>query len=416
MIKGMARTRRHMARAFATGISLAMLACAMPAAAQGPPPASVRVDAARLEIVQERRLVTGELRAVHRARVATEEPGLVMDMPVQAGQRVRKGDLLAQLDSKRLEIELARLASEGQAATAARDERQTDLDWRLRDLENLQALSKGGASNPKELYDAESQVAIARTRIAAADFAIAVIQGNIELMRKRVEDMRITAPFDGMIVVKLIEQGEWLAEGDAAVEMVSTQEIEAWLDVPQQFSDAIIDKSPTVAVNIEATGASIDASNLWPVPNVDSRARTFPLIVRLDNEAGALAPGMSVTAWVPTGDFAEQLTIHKDALLRGPTGTYVYVARSTGPDAPAIATPVDVQVLFALDDRFVARTMGLNAGDQLIVEGNERLFPTAPVIPLPQQDAHSATTSGSGPPGAAGAGGEIAPTAGSGNQ
>ena len=369
------------------------------ASAQAPPPTAVRVDAARMDTVQERRLVTGELRAVQRAHVATEEPGRIVEIPVEAGQKVRKGDLLARLDDKRLEIELSRLTAEDQAASAARDERQADLEWRERDLQTLQDLSKGGASNPKELYDAQSQVNIARAKVKTAEFAIAVIKGNLELMRKRVADMRIVAPFDGVIVIKLVEEGEWLSEGDAAVELVSTARVEAWLDVPQQFADAILGKQPTVAVNIEATGQSQDSANLRAVPNMDTKARTFPVVVRLDNSAGQLAPGMSVTAWVPTGEQAQQMTIHKDALMRGPTGAFVYVARGSGPDAPAQAMPMDVQMMFGLADRVVVKAPGLAAGDLLVVEGNERLFPTAPVIPLPRDAEPAPAEVRSGGPG-----------------
>src|SRR5262245_37061981 len=89
--------------------AIAAIVAASTAFAQGPPPATVRVDAAQKQSVQDQRLVTGELRAVQRARVAAEEPGRVTEIPVQAGQHVKKGDLLAQLDGKRLEIELTRL-------------------------------------------------------------------------------------------------------------------------------------------------------------------------------------------------------------------------------------------------------------------------------------------------------------------
>lgn len=381
-----------------TGIAVLLTSLAsVPALAQAPPPAAVRVDAARMDTVQEQRLITGELRAVRRARVATEEPGLVREIPVQAGSRVKAGDILAQLDSRRIEIELTRLTAEEEAASSVRDEREADLQWRLRDLENLQALSKGGASNPKELYDAESQVSIARAKVKSAEFAMAVIKGNMDLMKQRLADTRIIAPFDGVVVSKLVEQGEWMAEGDAVVEMLATSTIEVWLDVPQQFADAILGKQPTVTVNIDATGARIETSDLRAVPSVDSKARTFPLVVRLDNPDGLLAPGMSVTAWVPTGDQAERLTIHKDAVLRGPTGAFAYAARTTDPKAPASAMPVDVQVLFSVNDRFVIQSQALAAGDMVIVEGNERLFPTAPVIPQPM-DAGAKTAEADGKP------------------
>lgn len=355
-------------------------------AAQGLPPTAVRVDAVRLEKVQDQRLVTGELRAVRRAKVATEESGVVLEVPIEEGHAVKKGDVLARLDNKRLEIELRQIEADEEVAKSGLEERRADAQWRELDLENYRGLAKGGASNPKELYDAESQARIAKAKQSAAERLVQSIHAKADLLRKRIADTTITAPFDGIVVSKMTEQGQWLNAGDAAVEVISTGAIDAWLDVPQQFAGPIMGKTPTVNVMIEATHAVLETSQLRTVPQVDLKARSFAVIARLANADNALAPGMSVTAWIPTGDMAERLTVHKDALLRSDFGAFVYVARNTAPNAPAIATPADVQVLFALSDRFVVKSSTLAASDLVIVEGNERLFPSAPVLPMPAEE------------------------------
>jgi len=106
-------------------------------------------------------------------------------------------------------------------------------------------------------------------------------------------------------------------------------------------------------------------------------------VVRLENAEGHLAPGMSVSAYVPTGDQADRLTISRDAIMRNATGAFVYVSRQTDPKAPPAAMPADVQVLFNAGERVAVQSPMLQAGDLLVVEGNERLFPTAPIIPQP---------------------------------
>lgn len=362
---------------------LAIVACLAPrpAAAQGPPPAPVRVDPARLEKVQDQRMVTGELRPVRKARVATQEPGLVLEITVEEGQIVKKGDPLARLDRKRLEIELQNIQAQEQVARASVDEQQAQLSWRQRDLETYRSAAQRQASNPKELSDAEAQAAIAAAKLAAAQQQIIAIRAQADLVAKRLADTLIIAPFDGVVVVKHVEQGEWVAEGAAVIDLISTGPIDAWLDVPQQYAAAIIGKQPTVSINVEATGEVLASQHVRSIPQVDSKARSFAMIVRLDNPNAALAAGMSITGWVPTGQAAEQLTISKDALLRNDVGAYVYVARSGAPGAPSSATPANVQILFALKDRFVVKSQSIAPGDLIIVEGNERLFPMAPVIP-----------------------------------
>jgi RND family efflux transporter MFP subunit len=369
--------------------------CVECAVGQGLPPTAVHVDAVTLEQVQERRLVTGELKAARRARVATEEAGLVMEVRVTEGQTVKQGDVLAQLDRKRLEIELQQVEAEEQVAAAGLEERRAEMHWHELDLENYRDLTKGGASNRKELYDAESQVRIARAKLAAAESLIDSIRARAALLNKRIADTTIRAPVDGAVVAKNTEVGQRLDTGDVALELVATGAIDAWLDVPQQLIGAVVGKSPLITVNIDATAESIDTSDTRAVRQVDRKSRSFAVVARLENPRGWLAPGMSVTAWVPTGDKTAQLTIHKNAILRNDVGAFVYVARGTGsgsqgPNSPsnanggsAIAMPVQVLPLFAINDRFVVKAANLAAGDLLIVEGNERLFPMAPVMPVP---------------------------------
>jgi multidrug efflux pump subunit AcrA (membrane-fusion protein) len=95
---------------------------------------------------------------------------------------------------------------------------------------------------------------------------------------------------------------------------------------------------------------------------------------------------MSVTAYIPTGRAVEQLTVHKDAVMRNAAGAYLYVARGGGAEesagGPAVAAPVQVDVKFPVGDRVVVTAAGLQAGDLVVIEGNERLFPMMPITPL----------------------------------
>ena len=97
--------------------------------AQGMPPSPVRVDEARLESVQEMRRVTGNLRAVARSRVATLEEGRVISYPITEGQLVKKGAVLAKLDSRRLELALLQIESEKHVARPSSRNVTPMLNW-----------------------------------------------------------------------------------------------------------------------------------------------------------------------------------------------------------------------------------------------------------------------------------------------
>ncbi len=357
----------------------------VPSPAQGPPPAAVRVDAVRMETVQEHRMVVGEMRALRRSRVATQEPGLVVELPVVEGARVKMGEVLARLDSQRLEVLKRELEADELAVAGLIEERQAMLDWRQRDLDLCRSSFERGAANPRELRDAESALNIALAQLRQAERQREVIRARAELVAERLTDTTIVAPYDGVVVATHADLGEWVGEGDPVAELVSTGRIEAWLDVPQRFFDAVAEPASALRIEIEVRGRRLAVSEVRIVPAVDPVARSFAVIAALDDEGplGRLAPGMSVTAWVPTGESASRATVSGDAVLRSETGAYVYAARSTSEEGPAMAAVVPVRVLFPLGGRVVVEAPGLGEGDLVVVEGNERLFPMAPIIPLP---------------------------------
>jgi membrane fusion protein (multidrug efflux system) len=224
-------------------------------------------------------------------------------------------------------------------------------------------------------------VAVAKARLTQAQQRVELNVARAELLRERVNDMRIAAPFKGVIVTRHVEVGEWLGEGDAVVEIVSAGPVEIWLNVPQRQLDALLSARRSVTVSIDATEELHELSELRIIPQVDPRARNFRLVATLPNEDQRLAPGMSAMAWVPTGEMSDQLVISKDAVLRNEAGPYVYVAR-VQPDSGSVAVPTPVTVLFAAGVHVAVRAGGLQEGDLVIVEGNERLFPMMPVRPV----------------------------------
>ncbi|MFB3104978.1 MAG: efflux RND transporter periplasmic adaptor subunit, partial [Pseudomonadales bacterium] len=230
------------------------------ASAQGPPAAAVRVDPVRMERVQERRMITGDIRAVRRSRIAAQEPGIVVEMPVREGEIIEKNTLLAQLDSSRLSIELRQLEANQQVLKSALRERQLLLQLERNDAESMRAAYERQGANAKEMRDADTAVSVAQARLAQAEHQIDVLKARIDLLTKRVADMGIRAPFSGLVVAKHTDIGEWVGEGDAVVELVSVDAVEVWLDVPQQYFDWVRGDNYSVAIEIESTGRAYQSS------------------------------------------------------------------------------------------------------------------------------------------------------------
>jgi RND family efflux transporter MFP subunit len=372
---------------------VAYLAAAAWAQPPGPPPARVAVDAARLERVESRREVTGEIRAVRQAALAAAEEGLVLSVSVEIGEWVREAQVLARLDDRLRALDLDRRHAERRAAEATIAEHESMIAKARRDLDRLKDLQKSAGASQNEVDDAMTQLSADEARLARAVADAESARVDERTAEKRLADMVIEAPFAGSVTRKIIEAGEWVSAGDAVIELVSIDSVDAMLDVPERFIAPLSSDNARVELRVPALNRVIEAPVTSVMAMGDRLARTFAVRVRIDNTEsgparGALRPGMSVVGLVPTGEPVEALTVHKDGVLRNDAGSYVYF------EAGGAATVAPVEMLYAVGERVVVRSTLLKPGMRVVTEGNERVFPGQPLAVIGDPPAD---TEGKGP-------------------
>lgn len=372
-------------------VCLACMSAALGARAQGPPPVPVRLAEVVSEDVAESRMVTGELRSLRVAEVASQEAGVVVELLVEVGMRVEAGQVLARLDDERLVLERRRTTAERAAAESVVAEEDASHGRWLAEVESLRAANEQGASTARELRDAAAELHQATARLQKARRDVEVYDARLALLERRLRDMQIVAPFASAITQKLSERGQWVSEGDSVCELVQTDELELVLDVPQRYLPVLAGRlaqdsleGTDLVVGLDAAAARLEIDNLRIVPQIDQRSRTFRLVGRVRNPEGALASGLSIIGWIPTGTSGQHLIVPTDAVMRNDMGPFVYVARRTGPP-PAKAMPATIKILFEMPGRVVIEAASLKLGDQVVVEGNDRLYPTAPLRAIGQQ-------------------------------
>lgn len=362
----------------------------------GPPPAKVRLDEVRQERVERWREVTGELRAVRQATLAAEEPGQVVEFALQPGDRIAAGQVIARLDDALARYEVERAKAQVQTREATVAERISIFEKTQRDLARIEdSFARAGASQI-ELDEARTNRANAEARLAQARADAVWAQADLRSSEKRLADMTVKAPFSGVALLKRTEVGQWLREGDAIIDVVALDALDAWLDVPEAFAARLFPRDgvvPEVELRIPALRAfgiedTLRAPVAAVIPSADPLSRLFPVRVRLDNKAvgasssegqangGPLRPGMAVVGRVPTGETQQALTVDKDAILRGETGPYVYI------DGGGVAAIAPVQIEYAIGQRVVVQSPVLKPGTKVVVEGNERMFPGQPLMDM----------------------------------
>lgn len=342
------------------------------------PMQTVRVHAAEEHVVQDRYRVIGTLKAVSRSEVAAREDGAVIKVDVREGQLVKAGDILASLDDRRIKATLKEAEARLAGAKSMIRQREVELSRADVDYKMKAQLYEDKAIAERVYLDAEREFRVTETQLQSARESLTEAESRIELLKVRLEDMYVRAPFDGTVIASHIEPGEWVMPGTPLFTMTNSGEIEAWLDVPERLSEDTAQYARELFIAVNAFGDRFKSKSLRIIPDIDTRARTFKLIATIDNPDNRLAPGMSVTAWIPTSSKEKRLLVEKDAVLQRQASDYIFKAVGNETDGYT-SVQVPVNILFEIGNKMAILTRELSAGDYVITEGNERMMPGTPI-------------------------------------
>jgi len=346
----------------------------------GPPPATVLTSIVVEESIREQRRVTGSLRARKRSNVTAREAGAAEEVHVDVGMSVAAGDPIVSLDARKLRAEGRELEARVTSAAAVVEQRKAEEERARTDFERKGRLFEQRAVSETEYLDAGEAASVAEARLREAEDAYVAIQSTLELARVRLDDMVVKAPFDGRIVTRDVDPGEWLAPGETVVTMISTGEIEAWLNVPERFFSGVEAGNGAWTIVADGSGVSGDVKSYRRVSDIDPVTRLFPVVAVLDDREGLLAPGQSVYAELPVASEETLLRIPVDAVGTSFAGTVIFRVQDQGEGELPIAEKIPVAVRFRRGGFAYVEPGALQPGDRIVVEGNERLFPGTPLM------------------------------------
>ncbi len=342
--------------------------------AGGVPSARVRVGTIEQKNTQVRWDVVGRLIERKRSIIAAEQNGRIIELDVEEGDTVVSGKtVLAKIDPVWAKLNVDTAEAELDQAKAMLEQAKSQLQQEERDLSFYNDLANKNSARPKEVDDAKTAVDIAKAELASALANLAQKKVSLELAKEELDRLEVKAPFDGVVVRKHTELGQWVNQGDAIVEIISTGQIKAQVDVPESLINNLVTGSG-ISLKVDPLNMETQGRINAIIPDASSAARTFPVHILLENPEGALKVGMSVTAHIPTTKARDFLTVPRNAILTSSLGSAIWV------NMEGKAIRVDVKILFGLEDRYVIEpSMPLQPGMQVVIEGAERLFPTQPL-------------------------------------
>lgn len=276
----------------------------------------------------------GKLEAERSVYIATEVAAKIDAIPVRVNSKVKKGDLLVQLDDAKAE--------------AALDEAQAYLNDERRKYKEFERLVNRGAITQTELDAMQASVNIAEARLKAAQAALS--------------DYAIRAPFDGTVGLIDYSVGHMVTMGGELFTLDDLSGMRLDIQVPEQYLSFLSAGMKVSATNQAWSGKTFNGE----IQAIDSRVQTDSLNIKVrvlfDNQAGLLKPGMLMAAtigFVPQ----EAAIIPVQALEYSGTKRFVYLVNDE-----SIATRTEV-ILGARIDNEVVIEAGIEIGDRIVVQG-----------------------------------------------
>ncbi|MFB3917926.1 MAG: efflux RND transporter periplasmic adaptor subunit [Terriglobales bacterium] len=318
-----------------------------------PPPEAVTTMVARQEQWPATLSAIGTVVAVRGVVVSADLPGIVDKIAFDSGKTVKEGDLLVQLDIRQEQAQLAA------------NEAQRDLN-RV-NFKRMQDLQREGVISKMDYDRAEAEYKQAESRV-----------GEI---RATIGRKTIRAPFSGVLGIRQVNLGQYLAGGAVIVSLQSLNPIYVNFAVPQQELGHVR-VGQTVHVITEDPGASEFAGRVTALESqVDQATRNVQVQATFANPQGKLRPGMFVQTKLSFGGSDRVIALPASAVSYAPYGDSVFVlADLKSPNGQTYrgVTQRFVKLGSTRGDQ-VAVLSGVNPGDEVVTSGVFKLRNGAPV-------------------------------------
>ena len=318
-----------------------------------PPPTSVTTVVAKRETWPSTLAVIGTAAAIQGVTVSADLPGTVDKIHFESGRSVREGDVLVELDTRQERAQLANLEAQ-------------------RDLAHIQygradQLVKAGVISKSEYDNATAQQKATEAQVG--DIKAAIARKNIH------------APFTGILGIRQISLGQYLAAGQSIVSLQALNPIYVNFGVPQQDAPMM-----GIGRNLRVTSTDLPgivfSGKITALDSViNEQTRNIQVQATFQNPGGKLRPGMYVQVELPLGKPRDVIPLPASAINYAPYGDSVYVVTDLKDQKGKTYRGVKQQVVKVEGSRGdqVAVISGINPGDEVVSSGVFRLRNAAPV-------------------------------------
>lgn len=317
------------------------------------------------------RTYPGRVQAAQRVSLAFRVGGPVVEIHVSKGQRVDVGQVLARIDTRDYQVQVANLEAQ-LAAVRAQEIQAAEGYQRVRGLYEHDNASKADFDNARAALD------VGRAQVEATEQAL-------KAARLSLADTALKAPYNGIIADRLVEEHQTVAAGQPIIAFQGIDGLEVLIHVPEREVADLTRRAPTgIEVRFDAlpSDVSLPARVKEFATETDRQTQTFPVTLELEGSPSAdLMPGMTASVTWVTGN-----GVSADESMIVPIGS---VGSET--DGGSFVWRVDTETMTiermpvttgALTDAGIEITEGINPSDRILAAGVDFAIEGQKVRPL----------------------------------
>jgi len=306
-----------------------------------PPPDAVTTVVAKSETWPSTLDVIGTTAAIQGVTVSADLPGVVDKIHFESGEAVHAGDVLVELDTRQERAQLA-------AAESDRD------------------LARINSERDRQLV---KEGVIAQTQFDNSSAQQKSTEAKVGEIKATIERKTIRAPFSGILGIRQINLGQYLAAGQAIVSLQALNPIYVNFGVPQQQSSLVRTGRTLLLTSDDVPGVEFKGRVTAIDSVVNEATRNIQVQATLPNPGGKLRPGMFVQVALGLGANREVIALPASAINYAPYGDSVFVVTNDkDPKGNRKVRQQFVKVEGSRGDQ-VAVVSGLNSGDEVVSSG-----------------------------------------------
>ena len=316
------------------------------------PAALVETDVLEKKELNDLQEFIGTVNFDKKSKIASESSGIAKNINFEVGQKVKKDEVIVQIDSDILDAQI-------KASKSAVNMYTVQLKNAKKNFERFSALLEKKSIAQKIYDDSKLEYDVANENLISANAKL-----NELIIQK--SKKQIKAPFSGVIVEKNINTNEWLNQGSQVATIVNTQDLEIIFNLPISFINGLKEGD---IYDIDISEQTIKAKLYAAIPSGDKLTRTFPVRFKADIKDMFVFDGASAKINFTKETKSEALVINRDAVIKRFNMDVIFAVVEN----KAVMIPVVVTTYSGMAAAITGQ--GLVDGMQIITKGNERVFP-----------------------------------------